>query len=113
MAGMRLAAVKGGVRVELLLLFWLGCGIASMFIASSKGRSGCGWAILGFLLGPIGLLGAALASPDARQQERAELQSGRSKKCPYCGETVKREAIKCRHCGEQLPPNEPKGVFGW
>jgi hypothetical protein len=35
-------------------------GVLSAWIATSKGRSGCGFFILGALLGPIGLIIAAV-----------------------------------------------------
>lgn len=27
------------------------------------------------------------------------------KKCPFCAELIKREAIKCKHCGSEIPPS--------
>ncbi|MCE5182358.1 MAG: hypothetical protein LLG15_11200 [Betaproteobacteria bacterium] len=33
-----------------------------------------------------------------------------NKKCPFCAELVKAEAIKCKHCGSELPLIEVKPV---
>lgn len=74
-----------------LVLIWCLFGIVAAVIANTKGRSGCGWFLLGMLFGPFALVIALL--PSMAQRE-----------CPYCAERVREEAIKCKHCGSSLPP---------
>lgn len=54
------------------------------------------WAsiIVSILFGPLGWLIAAL-------------NSGKLRKCPFCAELVKPEAVVCKHCGHKLPPSQP------
>ncbi len=40
------------------VVVWLVCGVLAGAVASSKGRSGGGWFLIGFLLGPLGLIAA-------------------------------------------------------
>lgn len=74
-------------------------GIATAAIASAKNRPGCGWAVLGCLLGPIALLtvGFMPKLPDPTEKTR---------KCPFCAEDIKPEAVVCKHCGRDVPPEE-------
>lgn len=44
------------------LPLWLLFGIIGAFMGTMKGRSGCGWFLLCALLGPIGLILAAVVS---------------------------------------------------
>ena len=47
-------------------IIWIACGIFSAIVASSKGRSGFGWLVLGLIFGVFALL-AVYACREDRQ----------------------------------------------
>ncbi|RRV08766.1 hypothetical protein EGJ28_15965 [Stutzerimonas xanthomarina] len=78
---------------------WLIMAALCAAIAIAKGRSAMGWFLLGFLFGPLALLFAAAMS-SARKSPNAI--SHPVKACPYCAEQVHADAIRCKHCGQNL-----------
>ena len=51
-----------GMKLELGVPLWLVCGIVGAVIATMKGRGGCFWFLLCAVLGPFGLVLAAIIS---------------------------------------------------
>jgi hypothetical protein len=89
-------------------VIWLLFGFVAAIIANAKGRGGCGWFLLGCLLGPFSLVVAFLqpASSLDEQKAREKGESRNFKRCPFCAEAVRKEAIKCKHCGSDLAVEE-------
>jgi hypothetical protein len=90
----------------LIVIIWVLFGIASVIVASQKGRSKFAWFFLGVLLGPFGLLFIILLSsvniPSNEVRTVATINlapdeiypSQKTKKCPQCAETIKFRSFK-------------------
>jgi hypothetical protein len=81
-----------------LLIFWALCGIAAAMIASTKNRSAGGWFFGGLLMGPIGVLIVTCLSSISQEQT----ESGDTRACPHCAETIRRAALVCRFCNRDI-----------
>jgi hypothetical protein len=91
------------VAVEYVII-WLLFGIAAAVIGGNKGRSGCGFLLLGLLLGPIALAIALIIGPLHRPE------SVDTRPCPRCAEPIREEARVCRFCGHESEPAAPIDV---
>lgn len=87
------------VGTGVIVIFFLIAGIIGAIVAGRKGRSKLLWFLLCAMLPILVVVVAVLSQSEA---------SGKLRKCPYCVELVKVEAIVCKHCGKDLPANNPE-----
>lgn len=76
-------------------------GLPLVILVSSAGGSGATAGTVAFLAPLIGLV-IAIASKNAPQMAIQNGDFGDYKKCPYCAESVRKEAVKCKHCSSDI-----------
>ena len=83
-------------------VLYLVCAIVAAVVARKKGRSQIGWFVLSLLLTPLMVLVLLALPPVQGAVEAAAILGGEQKRCPYCAELIRVEAVRCRHCQADL-----------
>jgi len=79
-----------------MILFWALIGaLIGVAAAQKKGFSMVGGVLGGLLLGPLAFLMFFITGVSSGEA---------NKKCPYCAEWVKKEAMVCKHCTRDISP---------
>jgi len=87
-------------------ILWFILAVLVGLFWTAKGRSFVGGFFLALVLSPF--VGFVVGLVISNKREEKFLSAVGMKKCPYCGDPVLRDAIRCRHCRSDFPPPESR-----
>lgn len=99
-----LAAIIASRRARLGIVTFLvtcGLGFVAVPLTVAAGGSGVAAATAALCMPLLALMWACIIK-DSRSRAVDRGAHGDYRKCPFCAEPVRKEAIKCKHCGSNL-----------
>lgn len=92
-------------------LFWIIFTVLVGVFANTKKRSVLGWCFVSLIFSPLVAFLFLLVLPTVRPDDpSSELVIAEERICPFCAEPIKRAAIKCKHCGSDVAPEEASRI---